>query len=187
MEKIIKRCAYIIIFVLCLMFVIRCIMVADKSTFDELYVTDALCEAYSDGVLEIKTVKAEEEIAADGYFSAYAFYYSPEAREIQVTVRWNDSVYEYTDMEKGYEYEFCILNEATGERFPAVAVDSVKKTLYNYRKLTVPNVNVGETDRLTVVMYLRDGYESTQVIRYGEQPFKDYKLPAKFLEKLSEK
>jgi hypothetical protein len=25
-------------------------------------------------------------------------------------------------------------------------------------------------------MELRDGFESTQVVRYGEQPFEDYKL-----------
>ncbi len=184
MEKIVKKCAVIIIFILCFMFILRCCMVADKSTFDELYITDRLRDAYSDGELVIKTVNVEEEIADDGYFCAYALFYSPETGDVQITVRWNDSVYDYTDMATGHEYSFYILNETTGERFPATAIDSIKKTLYNYRKLSAENVNVSEGDRLTVVMELRDGFESTQVVRYGEQPFKEYKIPKKLLAEL---
>ncbi len=184
MEKIVKKCAVIIIFILCLMFILRCCMVADKSTFDELYITEGLRAAYSDGELVIKTVKVEEEIADDGYFSAYALFYAPETGELQITVRWNDSVYDYTDMAEGHEYSFYILNETTGERFPATAIDSRKKILYNFRKLVADNVNIGDGDRITVVMELRDGFESTQIIRYGEQPLKDYSIPKKLLEKL---
>ena len=185
-EKIIKRAAYAIIFILCLMFIVRCFMVADKSTFDDLYVTDSLRAAYADGEIEIVTVKVEEEIAEDGYFAAYAFYFCPEVGEVQCTVRWNDSVYEYTDMEKGHEYVFYFLNEETGEKFPARAIDSAKKSIYNYRKLTADGVNLGESARLTLKMEIRDGYESQQVIRYGEQPLKDCKIPKKILKQLGE-
>jgi len=186
MEKIIKRAAYAIIFILCLMFIIRCFMVADKSTFDELYPTDGLRAAYADGEIEIKTVKVEAEISEDGYFAAYAFYYCPEAGEVQCAVRWNDSAYEYTDMEKGYEFAFYFFNEETGEKFSARAIDSTKKSIYNYRKLVANNVTLGEYDRLTLKMEIRDGYESKQVIRYGEQPLKDYKIPKKILKQISE-
>lgn len=185
-EKIIKIAAYVIIFTLCLMFIIRCFMVADKSTFDELYPTDSLRDAYADGEIAIMTVKVEEEIAEDGYFAAYAFYYCPEAKEVQCAVRWNNSVYEYTDMEVGHEYVFYFLNEGTGEKYPARAVDSAKKSIYNYRKLVADGVELGEYDRLTLKMEIRDGYESQQVIRYGEQPLKDYKIPKKILTKLGE-
>ncbi len=185
-EKIIKIAAYVIIFTLCLMFIIRCFMVADKSTFDELYPTDSLRSAYADGEIAIMTVKVEEEIAEDGYFAAYAFYYCPEAGEVQCAVRWNNSVYEYTDMEVGHEYFFYFLNEGTGEKYPARAVDSAKKSIYNYRKLVADGVELGETDRLTLRMEIRDGYESSQVIRYGEQPLKDYKIPKKILNQIGE-
>jgi len=176
MVKIIKQIATAILFIICGMFIFRCCMVADKSIFDELAATPSLVTAYADGDLAVKTVKVEKEIADDGYFAAYAFCFIPETGEVQVTVRWNDSVYEYTDMTKGHEYSFHLLNETTGETFPLTVLESKKRAIYNYRKLSADAVNLGDTDTLTVVMELRDGFESTQVVRYGEQPFEEYKL-----------
>ncbi|MGN1345840.1 MAG: hypothetical protein ACI4V1_03590 [Eubacteriales bacterium] len=179
MVKFIKRFAAALIFIICGMFILRCCMVADKSVFADLYATESLAAAYSDGELVVRTVKVEREIAEDGYFASYALYFIPETGEVQAAVRWNDSVYGYTDMPEGYEYTFHFLNETTGETYPAVAVDAKKRSIYNYRKLVASGVALGETDTLTVVMELRDGYESTQVLRYGEQEFKDYKLSGK--------
>ncbi len=176
MVKIIKNTATVILFIICAMFILRCCMVADKSVFDELYLTDALTSAAADGIPEVKTVKVEREIADDGYFSAYAFYYVPENGEVQVTVRWNDSVYDYTSMTEGHEYSFHLLNETTGETFPLEAIDAKKRSIYNYRKLDATSVSLGEADTLTVVMELRDGFESTQVVRFGEQPLEEYRL-----------
>lgn len=176
MVKFIKRLTTAIVFIICGMFILRCCMVADKSVFDDFYATESLIAAYADGELDVKTVKVEKEIADDGYFSAYAFYFVPETGEVQVAVRWNDSVYEYTSMEEGHEYTFHLLNEATGETFPLTSLDAKKRSIYNYRKLSASAVNLGDTDTLTVVMELRDGFESTQVVRYGEQPFEEYKL-----------
>ncbi len=176
MVKFIKRFTTAVVLIICGMFILRCCLVADESVFDELYATDALVAAYADGVLDIKTVKVEKEIADDGYFTAYAFYFIPETGEVQVAVRWNDSAYEYTSMEAGHEYTFHLLNEATGETFPMTSLDAEKRWMYNYRKMSAGGVNLGETDTLTVVMELRDGFESKQVVRYGEQPFEDYKL-----------
>lgn len=184
MEKIIGRIATFIIFALCFMFVIRCCMVADKSEFSNLYITDGVRSAYADGESEVKTVKVEREIADDGYFSAYAFFYVPETGEIQVTVRWNDSAYEYTSTEQGYEFAFHLLNETTGEKYPATVIDTAKKSIYNYRKLVAKDVDLGEAERLTVVLEVGDGYESKQIIRYAEQPLLDYKLPSKLQKEL---
>lgn len=176
MVKIIKRIATALLFIVCGMFILRCCLVADKSIFDDLYATDSLRTAYADGEFAVQTVEVEREIADDGYFAAYAFCFVPETGEVQVTVRWNDSVYDYTGMTPGHEYSFHLLNEATGETFPLTALDAEKRLMYSYRKLSASGVNLGEADTLTVVMELRDGFESTQVIRYGEQPLEEYKL-----------
>ncbi len=176
MVKFIKRLATAIVLIICGMFVLRCCLVADKSVFDELYATDALTSAYADGAMDVQTVPVEKEIADDGYFSAYAFYFIPETGDVQITVRWNDSVYEYTSMDAGHEYTFHLLNETTGETFPLTSLDAKKRWMYSYRKLSVTGVSLGETDTLTVVMELRDGFESKQVVRYGEQPLEEYKL-----------
>lgn len=177
MEKIIKRIATAIVLLIGGMFVLRCCMVADKTVLKNLAPTDQLMILYSEnGSLDVKTVKVEQEIAEDGYFSAYAFYYIPEAEELQLTVRWNDSVYKYTDIESGSEFSFYILNETTGERYPMRMLESKKRSIYNYRKLAADSVSFGEEDTITVVMELRDGFESTHYVRHGEQPLKDYKL-----------
>ncbi|MBQ8188148.1 MAG: hypothetical protein IJ037_14955 [Clostridia bacterium] len=178
MEKFVKYTATAILFILCGMFVFRCCMVADKSTFSELSSTDALTAALADGDTTVWTVnRVEREISESGYFCAYGFYWIPETGEVQCAVRWNDSAYEYTDMAEGHEYTFHLLNETTGETFPCTAVDSEKNSIYNFRKLISSGVNLGDTDRLTVVMELRDGYTDTQILRFAEQPMTEYKIP----------
>lgn len=181
MEKFVKTFATVIILVICATFIIRCFMVSDKSTFSDLSVTDNMTSVYTaDGADSfVKTVDVVREIADDGYFSAYGFYYIPSAGQVQVGVRWNDSVYGYTDMPEGTEFEFELLNETTGISYPAQTVDAAEKTIYNYRKLIIDGAEIGENDQITVVMKLRDGFTSTQVIRYAEQVMEDYKLSGK--------
>jgi len=177
----VKTFASVIIFSICAVFIIRCIMVADKSTFSDLTVTDGMTAVYTeDGAADfVNTVEVVREIADDGYFSAYGFYYIPSAGQVQVGVRWNDSVYGYTDMAEGTEFEFELLNETTGISYPAKTVESEKKTIYNYRKLIIDGAEIGETDQVSVVMKLRDGFTSTQVVRFAEQVWENYKLSGK--------
>ena len=185
MEKFVKYAATAILFILCGMFVFRCCMVADKSTFSDLAVTPGLTEAYADGDSTVYTVpRVEREISESGYFCAYGFYWIPETGEVQVTVRWNDSAYEYTGMEAGLDYTFHLLNETTGETFSCEAIGSEKNGIYNFRKLIASGVNLTETERLTVVMELRDGYTDTQIIKFAEQPVKTYKIPSSLLKEI---
>ena len=184
MEKVVKTIGVIIVLSLCGMFVIRCILVADKSAFSSPSATDALKSAYADGESLTYTVEISPEMAEDGYFSAYGFYYNVESGEVQFAVRWNNSVYDYTDMEKGYEYTFLLRNETTGEEYAAVSFDSTEKFMYNYRHLKAEGVSIGENDEVTAIMELRDGFESRQVIKYGEQPMEEYKIKSGFKKEL---
>ena len=185
MEKFVKYTATAILFIVCGMFVFRCCMVADKSTFDELAVTPGLTGALADGETDVFSVKrVEREISESGYFCAYGFYWIPEAGEIQCTVRWNDSAYEYTGMEEGLDYTFHLLNETTGAVYPCEAIGSEKNGIYNFRKLVASGASVTETERLTVVMELRDGYTDTQIIKFAEQPMSDYKVPKSVLKEI---
>lgn len=188
MEKIVKKTATAIVLILCAMFILRCCLAADKRTFSKLTATDALRSAYADGESEILTVaRMESEIAGDGYFSAWGFYYCPETGEVQLAVRWNKSVYEYTDMEEGHEFSFHLVNETTGEEFPAEAIDEKQFAMYSYRKLTVSGVHVAEGEQLSAVMELRDGYTSVQVLKYDEQELVPYKVPKKTIEEVTGK
>ena len=68
-----------------------------------------------------------------------------------------------------------------------MTVDSVEKWMYNYRRLLIEGVSAGENDQISAVMKLRDGFESTQVIKYDEQEFSVYKPSRKLLKQMSER
>jgi len=146
MGKIISRVATAIILAICALFVARCIIMADKSTFSKPIATDELREAYADGDLQLLTAETYRENSVEGYFSAYGFYYEPTSGEVQFAVRWNDSAYEYTGMSPLVDFTFHLRNNTTGETFPAVSVDTDKKFMYNYRKMIADGV-VAEVER----------------------------------------
>ncbi len=183
MKKFVKIFAYVIIFTLFGAFIIRCIMVADKSTFAKPMMTAQMIDAYSDGAADgfVQTVDVAREMSEAGYFCAYGFYYVPAVSQAQVTVRWNDSAYTYTDMAEGTEFAFVLRNETTGEEFPAVAVEEKEKSIYNFRRLVIDNVTFGADDELAVVMLLRDGHTDRQIVRAEGQPVESYRLSGKEL------
>ena len=185
--KIIKTAALAFLFIVIALFVLRCCLAADKSRFSGLTPTDALRSAWADGESEILSCRVEAELAADGYFSAYGFYYNPESGEVQFAVRWNRSVYRYTDMPEGHEFVFLLRDEVTGTEWPATAIEADSMSVYSYRKLVVEGVHADDGSQLTAVMVLRDGFESTQVLKHAEQVFVPYKPKKGFLEEIGMK
>lgn len=184
MGKVIRYAATAFVFIVCGLFILRCCMAADKSKFSALTATDALRSAWADGESEVLTCRVEAELAEDGYFSAYGFFWNPESGEMQFAVRWNNSVYRYTDMPEGHEYVFEVRNETTGETWPARAIAADSMSVYNYRKMTAEGVTIGEGDLVSVVMLLRDGFESRQVLKHAEQPLGPAKIKKAFLEEI---
>ncbi len=181
MKKFVKIFAYVIIFTLCAAFVIRCFLVADKSTFSKPVMTEEMIAAYSEDAADgfIQTVDVAPEISESGYFCAYGFYYIPAVGQAQFTVRWNNSAYTYTDVAEGTEFAFSLLNETTGVSYPASVAESKGKSLYNFRRMEAEGVVFGPDDEIVVVMDIRDGYTDRQILCYAEQPMEDYKLSGK--------
>jgi len=180
MKKFVKIFAYVIIFTLCASFIIRCIMVADKSPFAKPVMTDEMIAAYTEeDVGFIQTVDVAPEMSESGYFCAYGFYYVPTVGQAQLAVRWNDSAYKYTDVTPGTEFAFELVNETTGERYPCRAVEEKERTLYNFRRLIADGAVFGPDDEIAVVMSIRDGYTDRQIVCYAEQPMEEYELSGK--------
>lgn len=176
-KKIITAFIYAIILILCGMIILRCCANSDRTTMTELLVTSELTEAYRDGEMEV--LKLEEnasEIAPDGYFTAYGFRYIPEARQLQVTVRYNVSNWEYLELPEGTEFSFflCKNEDETTLREPDVIVKEAK-SIYRYAKLVWNNVDIGE-DNWQIFMDRQDGQYSIAPLRYVEQEYRPYKL-----------
>ncbi len=185
MVKFVKRAGAAIVLTLCALFIIRCFMVADKSAFSTLIPTDALRTAYADGESVMQSVKISSEMSERGYFSAYGFYYNEESGEVQLALRWNDSAYGYTDTAEDAEFTFVLRNVTTGEEYPVEIVDSKKKSIYNYRKALSYGVKIGEGDKFTAVMLLRDGHEDSITIKWEEQPMVEYKVKSGVMKELT--
>lgn len=176
-SKIIKIFIKVVILVLCGLIILRCCASGDRSSYTDLLVTPEMSAAYVNGTLEV--LKLEEdasEITTDGYFSAYGFRYVPETKQLQVTVRWNVSTWDYLNLPEGTEMDFylCCNDDTSTFRVPDV-VESYEKSLYQYRVLQWNDVEIGE-DNWQVYMDRQDGEYSVAAIRYMEQEYRTYKL-----------
>ncbi len=176
-KKIITTFIYAVILILCGVIIFRCCANADRSTLADLYPTPELAAAMADGELEV--LKLEEnasEIAPDGYFNAYAFRWIPEAGQLQVTVRYNVSTYDYLNLPEGTPLSFylCQNDDTATLREPDVVIEE-EKSLYRYKKLIWNAVDIGG-DNWQIYMDRQDGEYSVAPIRYVEQEYRPYKL-----------
>ncbi len=185
LKKIITTFIYAVILILCGLIIFRCCANADRSTLADLHPTPELIAAMADGDMEV--LKLEEnasEIAPDGYFNAYAFRWIPEVGQLQVTVRYNVSTYEYLGLPEDTVMAFylCRDEDVTTLREPDVVVDA-DKSLYRYKKLIWNDVDLGDSD-WQVYMDRLDGEYSIAPIRYAQQEYRVYKPSGKEMDAL---
>ncbi len=184
-KKIITTFIYAVILILCCAIIFRCCANADRSTLADLHPTPELVTAMADGEMEVlKLAENASEIAPDGYFNAYAFLWIPEAAQLQVTVRFNVSTWEYLNLPEGTPMAFylCQNDDTATLREPDVVVEE-NKSLYRYKKLVWNNVDIGESN-WQVYMDRQDGEYSIAPVRYVEQEYQEYKLSGKELDAL---
>lgn len=207
MKKILLYTVRIIAIAICAMFVWRVIFAQNKSTLSKIVATDALRAAYAEnGQVELLTHDVADEISEKGYFSAYAFVYSPETSEVEVTVRYNNSTVEALG---DVEFRLFTVDSSSGKGatnasggdagvdenggrtyqghpagddiFPRVA-DKTKKFFYNYERLVFEGVEIGENTNVIVTICRADtakddqSYEAAVTAHFAEQPMEKYKL-----------
>lgn len=159
--------------------IFRIILSSDKSTLDDFMITDTSKSAYAEnGGLTVKTLKLKDKLGNAGYFCAYSMYYVEETGELQVTVRYNISAVDYTEVESDEDFEFLLLKRKTpldlmnlsaedsdlkqantftrydGEYLRPVSEEKASKyKLYRFKKLVFENVPVSE-----------DGFEAGEYV-----------------------
>jgi len=166
-----------VLLLLCGSIILRCCASADRSTMTDIIPNDVLCQAYAADTLTVLTTHDNAaEISADGYFSAYSFVYLPECSQVQFTVRYNESVYEYHNIPVGSEFTYTLGKADDAERVVPTSVTAESKGIYQYRRLVFDNITVDEDDVLYCYMQISDSYESQHPIRYAEQPLVERKF-----------
>lgn len=174
MEKAGRIAKYVVItilFVLIGLFILRCCFAADHSTLSKIYPTDALRAVYArDGKeTELLTHAVVREIAADGYMACYAFVYVPAANEVQVTVRYNDSVFDYNKLPEDTVFTYTLTDTDTELAVPGAVVQEEKRLMYNYRRLVFSGVTLTETNDLVIRMLAGEEQISVDTLHYADQ------------------
>jgi len=194
--KILKYLVYaLIVFVFGLIFW-RIWTINNESNLGEITPTANAVSAYtSSGEEAFMTNDMNDRISgtqdgADGYFSAYAFVYIPEKKELQVTVRVNESTFEKMGIgEMPYFYLNIYENseDVRDIREPSYT-EETEMLMYRYRRLIFEDVEIGESN--DILICASDSGDSSAdksqlVVHFKEQILEQYELSKdekKFLE-----
>ncbi len=179
-QKIIKTVVYAVVLLLCLLIVLRCCLNSDRTTLDDLVKTDALSAvlaADTDSRIAVQVLHENaSELSSDGYFCAYGFTYIPEAAEVQLTVRYNRSVYEYNGISEETPLTFYLSIGASGEKLPVTVAAEESKLMYEYRRLVLDGIELSDDAVLYCWMEMTPGVYSSTAVKYAEQPFEVEKV-----------
>ena len=168
-----------IMYILIGLFIFRCCFASNRSTLNDLVPTDALSAASADGVIpEMLTHDIVTEISQDGNVACYAFVYIPEIREVQITVRYNSSIYEKESLPTDTVFTFGLTDSDTKEEVPGEILETKTVWMYTYHRLVFRNVSITATNDLLLQMYAGDKAVAVDVLHYKDQNvvLKPYKL-----------
>lgn len=181
--KIIKRIftALFLIFMAAIIF--RIFMMTDSRTLSDIYPTDAAKAAYAEnGSKAFLTHKCAGEISDDGYYGAYGLVYCPEAEELQLTARFNDSLHEkYLDNTDPERYNWELRDNDGNTVAEGEVLERDEKYQYNYVRIAFDGVKIEKDTILNLFLiceereYPEEGTEGMK-IHAPTQEFKAYKL-----------
>ena len=159
-----------ILYILIGLFIFRCCFASNQSTLNDVLPTDALTAASADGVIpEMLTHDIVTEISQDGKIACYAFVYIPEIREIQLTVRYNDSIYEKESLAADTVFTFGLTDSDTKAEVTGEILATKKVWMYTYHRLVFREVSITDTNDLLLQMYAGDKAVAVDVIHYKDQ------------------
>ena len=112
----------------------RIFMMDDNGSLTKITPTESAKEAFASlGKEAFATHKFRASIAPDGYFSAHSMVYNRSQRELQLTARYNESIYKYMDVaDSGLDVHITTAQSEDGKsQVPAltanIPIKSMKK------------------------------------------------------------
>ncbi len=156
-----KRIIWGVIFAICaaclILVLARIFLMNDNDTLAEIYPTEAAISAYEEGK-ELITHESFKSIASDGYFSANGLIYCRETGELQLTGRYNDSLFTYLDAPENTEFTWKLVDKVSGAEYEGKVVESAEKYIYNYRKLVFEGVEIKDDSEIYLFLCYGDKY-----------------------------
>ena len=158
----------------------RIYMMEDNDHLSYLFATDNALSAYADNNA-FTTHKVADDLSDDGYYSANGFIYNETKNELQITARYNDSLYVYLNTADKTEFYYTLVDESTDKVYTAKVLQFGEKYMYNYDKLVFENLEITEESELYLYLHFEDKYpveDETEglLIHHPGQEMKAYKL-----------
>lgn len=198
MGKILKTVLVTGIFLFCGMFILR-IGLSDyyPAAAKEVLVNDALSAAYSEDGSAPQAFTQDPVTPYDNKDRAHFFFkflvVVPEAKQLQLTLRYNDSTLEdiqndlkLDKLPEGDDEGFSFyLRDANGKLYPLSDASYEHFMIYNYRRLVFDNVDTTATGMLYLDVYFGEADPKTDapygsmLIFVPEKSVKNYELPVK--------
>ncbi len=148
-----------------------------KSVLCDIMPTDAAKMAYASGG-GILAHDTKQELSFDGYMRCYSLIYIPEEKELQITVKSNNSVYEKlgTTAERGFVFKLYDVETETD--FTEYAEERASQGRYGYYRLAFSGVEFSDNADIELVMLCPDDDERGSVVKIHEagQKFEEYRL-----------
>ncbi|MBO5195587.1 MAG: hypothetical protein J6C03_00655 [Clostridia bacterium] len=159
----------------------RIYMMEDNDHLSYLFATDNAKAAYSENEAAFLYHKPTDNLSNDGYYSANGFIYNADKKELQITARYNDSLYVYLGTEDKTEFTFTVFDKTTETEYEAVKLQFGEKYMYNYEKLVVEDIEINDDTELYLILHFEDKYPVEEddeglIIHGAGQPMKAYKL-----------
>ena len=162
---------------------IRMFMTSDRSALDSLYPTENAKKAYElIGEDAFKTHSLPSDMSEDGYFTAYALTYCKSEKELQITVRYNESLSENYLVGSDPENYYFELRDAEGNTISkAKAVETKDRYFYRHIRLAFSDVYLSDYEYVYLFLVCDEcSYpaEHTEgiLIHHPSIEFKSYKL-----------
>lgn len=162
---------------------IRMFMTSDRSALSSVYPTEDATKAYESlGNDAFKTHKLLSDMSEDGYYTAYAFTYCESEKEVQITVRYNESLSENYLVGSDPEKYYFELRDAEGNTIArSKAVDTKERYFYRHIRLAFSDVDLSDYEYVYLFLVCDEcSYpaEHTEgiLIHHSSMEFKTYKL-----------
>ncbi len=169
----------------------RIFMMDDNGSLTKITPTDPAKEAYASlGENAFLTHKFGAPIAPDGYFSAHSLVYNQQQGELQLTARYNESVYEYLGVEDGSDFYWELRDEEGNTISKGTVAEKEQKYFYRHFRLVFSDVTPEEGDSLFLYLCC-DAVDYPKAETTGfpvhrpDQDWKRYKLDREERESLS--
>ena len=158
----------------------RIYMMEDNDHLSTIYATENAVSTYADGK-SFSSHKVAEDLTDDGYYSANGLIYNEDKKELQLTARYNDSLYTYLDTADKTVFSYTIVDESNDTVYEGKILQFGEKYMYNYDKLVFENVEITADSELYLFLHFEDKYpveDETEglLIHHPGQQLKTYKL-----------